>query len=521
MESKRQKHIIRTQILEVEVDGRFQSWEWQNRLSRFANGPLNGLLTEAFDQVSTSDKVIRLDHLELSADMPSGSDWEEELLAQIGRQLVENLSKFQNDDNTQSQNLSDGEGSFMTAFFYFLENGRLPWWASSVTSAGLEAELLRALEQENLSKAWGENFRNIIRSSAVQHRLVGQFSAEALGKLAVVFLDKNEQEILEIKDFEKTVFEKIPNFKIASEGAFWRTVFEKPNQHLAESWQASVIAQLVIHPELVFEIKEWPPPFSGLNAFPFLAKQLPTEFEKLMNWAKGQPAGFENLFLKIIHQIAPFSTSSQFDRAKKIIREMALLDSNSMDENKQQAGKDELDFMDKPDVANLSQSESDSFIRNAGMVILWPFLQRFFDNLGIAKAGVLEDPERAICLLQFLATGNEGDMEHELPLNKLLCGVPLEKPLSRKIQLTTDEKTTADDLLQAVVKNWATLGNTTVDGLRGTFLCREGKLRQNPIGGWFLRVEQRSFDVLLAHLPWSISMIKLPWMPDYITVEWS
>ncbi|MCF8243564.1 MAG: hypothetical protein K9J37_08675 [Saprospiraceae bacterium] len=517
---QQQTHIIGRQILEVEVDGRFQSWEWHERLSRFANGPLNGLLAEVFDQVSTSDKVIRLDHLELSADMPSGSDWEEELLAQIGRQLVENLSKFQNDDNAQSQNLSDGEGSLMTAFFYFLEKGRLPWWASSGTAASFEGELLKVLENNNLSN-WTEKFNSTIRSTKVRQRLVGQFSEAMLGRLAVVFLNKNEQELLEIKDFEKTVFEKIPNFKTASEGAFWRAVFEKPNQRLAESWQASVIAQLASHPELISEIKDWPSSFSGLNAFHFFAKQMPAEFEKLMDWAKRQPVGFETLLLKFIHQNTPNAVESQIDVVRKIMRKMADQTSNSVTEQQQQTKEDELDFMDESDELILTPSESGIFIRNAGMVILWPFLQRLFDVLGIAKDGELQDSERAICLLQYLATGTEGDMEHELPLNKLLCGVPLEKPQSRKIQLTTDEKTTADNLLQAVISHWAALGNSTADGLRGTFLCREGKLTQNPVGGWLLRVEQRSFDVLLAKLPWSISMIKLPWMPDLITVEWS
>ena len=165
--------------------------------------------------------------------------------------------------------------------------------------------------------------------------------------------------------------------------------------------------------------------------------------------------------------------------------------------------------------------EAEIFVLNAGMVILHPFLHPFFSALGIAKQGKLEKPERAICLLQYLATGRVGDMEHELPLNKLLCGIPLEQPQSRKIRLTKKEKTEADNLLRAVIGHWSALGSTSAEGLRGTFLCREGKLTSDPFGDWQLRVEQRSFDILLADLPWGFSMIKLPWMDGLLKVEWA
>ena len=39
-------------------------------------------------------------------------------------------------------------------------------------------------------------------------------------------------------------------------------------------------------------------------------------------------------------------------------------------------------------------------------------------------------------------------------------------------------------------------------------------------GGWLLRVERETYDVVLDHLPWSAAFIKLPWMDDLLRVEW-
>ena len=35
-----------------------------------------------------------------------------------------------------------------------------------------------------------------------------------------------------------------------------------------------------------------------------------------------------------------------------------------------------------------------------------------------------------------------------------------------------------------------------------------------------LYVERKGVDVLLESLPWTISIIKLPWMQDSLQVEW-
>ncbi|WLE97130.1 MAG: contractile injection system tape measure protein [Candidatus Electrothrix communis] len=160
------------------------------------------------------------------------------------------------------------------------------------------------------------------------------------------------------------------------------------------------------------------------------------------------------------------------------------------------------------------------YINNAGLVLLHPFLPQFFSALGIAEEEQLLQPERALCLLHFLATGQGMAPEYELMLPKILCNVPLDMPVEADVELTDKELEEAASLLTAVIEHWEALRNTSPDGLRGTFLVRPGKisLRGEDL---LLQVEPQTWDILLEQLPWGISMIRLPWMERMLWVEWT
>lgn len=162
------------------------------------------------------------------------------------------------------------------------------------------------------------------------------------------------------------------------------------------------------------------------------------------------------------------------------------------------------------------------YVNNAGLVILNPFLTRFFNMQELLNKREFKDEKsshKAVHLLQYLANKGEQMEEHELLLNKLLCGIPFEKPVYKDIVLTDKEKETCDSLLEGVIENWAILKKTSPDSLRGSFLLREGRLTEEP-QGWRLRVEEKGYDVLVEKLPWSIGMLKLPWMKKMLFVDW-
>ena len=159
-----------------------------------------------------------------------------------------------------------------------------------------------------------------------------------------------------------------------------------------------------------------------------------------------------------------------------------------------------------------------AYVTNAGVVLLHPFLPRFFEALGVADGERLRQPERALGLLHHLATGQVTAPEYDLTVAKVLCEVPAEEPTA-VVVLGDDEIAEADALLRAAIRHWDALRGTGPAGLRETFLTRPGKLLDRD-GDRLLRVEAESFDILLDQLPWGMSMIRLPWMSRLLLVEW-
>ncbi|WP_431262527.1 contractile injection system tape measure protein [Roseateles chitinivorans] len=161
-------------------------------------------------------------------------------------------------------------------------------------------------------------------------------------------------------------------------------------------------------------------------------------------------------------------------------------------------------------------------VGNAGLVLVSPYLPRLFSMLGLADTRAFIGPEaasRAALLLQALATGHAAAPEPELALNKLLCGLPLDAPLPRLIDLSEAEREAIDGLLVAVIQHWRILGTTSPDGLRGSFLRRDGHLERRD-DAWQLSVVPGPFDMLIDQLPWGYATLRHPWMERVIHVEW-
>lgn len=182
-------------------------------------------------------------------------------------------------------------------------------------------------------------------------------------------------------------------------------------------------------------------------------------------------------------------------------------------------------YNDQTDIS-MYDSEKDLkegiFINNAGLTILHPFLTTFFEELGLTKEDNFlskEHHQRAVCLCQYLATGNDKIQEHEMILPKILCGWPLLDFVDTAIDISDQEKESSDKLLKAVIQHWSALKNTSIEGLREGFLLREGKITKKE-EQFSLYISQKTIDMLLNKLPWGISYIKLPWMKNILSVQW-
>nr|VFK59725.1 MAG: hypothetical protein BECKUNK1418G_GA0071005_100844 [Candidatus Kentron sp. UNK]VFK68777.1 MAG: hypothetical protein BECKUNK1418H_GA0071006_100612 [Candidatus Kentron sp. UNK] len=168
-------------------------------------------------------------------------------------------------------------------------------------------------------------------------------------------------------------------------------------------------------------------------------------------------------------------------------------------------------------------SEDDQrYIDNAGLVILWPFLGHFFAHLGLMEQDRFKDDaalQRAVGLLKYLVTLDPSPPEYLLPLGKLLCGMEPDDLFDFGPPVSEAEATECANLLQAAIAQAPILKDMSIPAFRNTFLLREGILRARD-GAWLLRVERKTFDVVLDRFPWSTDWVKLPWMETPLRVEW-
>lgn len=162
------------------------------------------------------------------------------------------------------------------------------------------------------------------------------------------------------------------------------------------------------------------------------------------------------------------------------------------------------------------------YVQHCGLVIIAPYLSRLFEMCQIPVDQLKTDQdlkEKAVQLLMYAATGEDTFQENEAVMAKVLCGIPIASPVDGKEVLPADHKSAVDGMLYAVTQHWPGLQGTSVEGLRESFLQRDGKLEEDD-EVFLLHVEERAFDMLLDRIPWSIAIVNLSWMDKRIEVTW-
>ena len=161
-------------------------------------------------------------------------------------------------------------------------------------------------------------------------------------------------------------------------------------------------------------------------------------------------------------------------------------------------------------------------VSDAGLVLLHPFIGRMMENLGLVKKGMFVSPLariRAVHLLRDLTGSDEPHHNHNLLLEKVLCGLPIGYALPSEWKPTEKEKEEKEALLQAVCEYWRPLARSSTSALCSSFILRPGTLERFE-DTWTIRVEGRTIDILMDDLPWELSILLLPWLEKPIAVEW-
>ena len=115
--------------------------------------------------------------------------------------------------------------------------------------------------------------------------------------------------------------------------------------------------------------------------------------------------------------------------------------------------------------------------------------------------------------------GNQSSQEENMVLNKILTGIPITEPINPLGELTDTHKEIVESLLDAIRSQWKAMNGTSNEGLRTTFLQREGKLEEED-EQFYLKVASGPFDMLLDQIPWNYNQVKLSWMQKILITEW-
>ncbi len=188
---------------------------------------------------------------------------------------------------------------------------------------------------------------------------------------------------------------------------------------------------------------------------------------------------------------------------------------------------EEINWESKP--KKRSEKSKWNIVDNAGIVLLHPYLSgdneaafSLFEIAGLMNEGEFIDATsqvRALHVLQYLVWGKEQHPEHQMVLDKILCGVPLDTPVDRFIRLTEQEKEACFKTVEMVCKSWRGMTETTLVALQESFLQRKGKLSSSSLG-WKLIIEKNTLDILLQRLPYGMGVLRFPWMEKLLWVEW-
>ena len=557
---------------------RANAFEFQNRISELYQTQIFGVLDEVCRQLDSQDEYLQIGKLELDLGNLSALDLEVEFPAKVREDFFEALSARAHSirrlplnappggvvtDKTEKNRGSPASASVQdedrilsaTAFKtelirHFLRTGRLPWWTDGTDAAKPEA-LLPSLFLE-ASEEIRPLVETEIKAPDIRRRLIYQFSDSLLIGLVALLAPEEEENIKGwIQDFG-IVFQQVQLDNFSEQEAIilvWDSVFAegdiayKKTFNVKGFWQ-SVIAKIarqtghsyrrilfVLHEaveRLTFARRTLQSPLPQLIEMQVRDNQVSplrkgtrrpfTEQSQVMaspaeslypeNFKSSSESGSQE------SRLAPVPTKTDTSPADMQLGQEV----GGLAQGKTSPAPLGLEGFEPPASAAIQEID----VENAGLVLLWPYLSKFLGQFDLLKDNTFINDaavSRAIHLLQYLVTGAEETPEYLLPLNKVLCGWDMDKPVRKKMDLSDPEKAEAEKLLNMVISHWKALKKTSIAGLRSSFLQRNGILTETD-AHWQLQVERKAYDLLLEHLPWGISMIKLSWMEKMLLVEW-
>lgn len=486
------QHNIQRLQFDLHIDNEKRALKIQNEVSMLARNELPGIIENALGKVDKQEFVRIIDKIEIDLGEIQAVDFTADFVSKFITLLTEQLETF----NWEEVSLPEGTeihsvrpGSF-NILRHFLLYGTLPWYLEN-QEIDLKLEMEEMLQSKNTE--FLSFIDNNIHIQRIRKRLLYSFPQniihQLIQELAGEAYPEVEQLILLLPEIIKLL--DIDGKKLSTQ----EIVFLNLNSVLL------TIAKRKQFPS--FSLRE-----IYLQEISVALFSSSEEFDQAIRSVMNYKPGIDD---KI--------TGKEYVISAEIIA--VLREMKGMLSRLKASG-----LTQEKEIAKQQKTDKEKFpgyyISNGGMVLLHPFLAQLFKKLKFIKDGEFVNKNthhKAMHLLQYAVYGNENKPEYLMVLNKIICGYPVDEPVPWHVNLSSYEKAETTKMLKAVIKHWSALKNTSVKGLKTSFLQRNAILKQNE-KSWKLSLERTAFDVLLDHIPWNYSLIKLSWMEKLIEVEW-
>jgi hypothetical protein len=531
------RHTIKKQIFDLELKKGADAFALQQRVSDRFYMDILPEMEECFDGLSRTNQTIRIELLEINLgsiteEMIDNGEWAQVFREELRKKMADALAAISvNEGGTMEPVAETSFGQWL----YFIRNGYLPWNAGRPSEEWL-AQVLESLAGNYRSAA---QLRSVLsKEPALAQRIVLHHSPELLSHL-VELLTAEKQDLLpaaiaQLAEGLSSIKTSVPGVSASSskkeiERKLWTMVLpsvaaEAPGQYTAAIITRLLSEKLRLEPlELSWLARRYPELVNNTE----VRKAVEGIFKKAgMKDDPGKPGDEKTGNRGADASAQKKEQEIREEEKKREPQKEEVPGTIHHDEETTRRVAEKLSAPEEAGERNYAQDaaamEEGIYITHAGVVLLHPFLHTFFKKRELVKNGEFVDTQkhgRSICLLHLLADSGTEVQEYNLVLAKLLCGWPLQKPVNTAIEFTQEEKEEVRNLLTAAIAQWEILKNSSPAALQQGFLQREGKLFFRG-ERWYLQVEKKPLDILLGHLPWTISMVKLPWMKHLLSVEW-
>jgi hypothetical protein len=518
-----QTHRVKRQIFEVSVADQGEARRVQSLLGRIQARKLSALLERCCTELGPPDRIVQISSLQIDLGLIRADRLEQELSAKLVPALRAALGHELSARLDQEVHAASGSGSsakrgpaldpmpgrklpaqrgsdpdapdrddHLDLVTTFVGTGVLPWWADSSQPRLIE-QALRALLRRELHPL-RSFLRTLAREPLSLQRLAYACSDETLARLLDVLRgsglppsEPSTSVVLPALSFLLRSGADIPGTPLTGFRAYaWAGVLQAACQEVD-----------LTHPNFWQE---------ALARIAILA---------------GVPLGTLTAALRVQSKEDPNKDDASTRAEESEDAEATASRTSGLRPSREPTLKERRS--EPRTTPRVTQSDPEEvYVENAGLVLLWPFLEHFFLRLGLLEEGRFissRAQHRAVVLLQHVASGARSFEEYQLPLAKVLCGMTLNQVFDPDVPITDLEAEECLRMLAAAVAHAERLGELSPEELRRAFLLRKGVLSARD-GGWLLRVEQAPYDAVLEHLPWTLSWVRLPWSEAPLAIEW-